>query len=386
MAVFIPKSFIARPWASQQFSQIVAWASKHHPFYQQWIVNPEIDVPILTRTNILENNKLLLNDHPVVAKTSGSTGVPVEIAQSAERRQQDNKDTAMFVGWLGGKLPRSRIVYAPNDTSADLLDVQSPIAEQLKFIRQRYQQFAAVAITTYPTNAVMLSEAILKQGLDFTFIQRFGCFAEVFEPQQEALIHRAFPNAKIWSTYSAMEFGMIAARCPHEPDFHHIMGHKLGIEVLDENNDPCQEGTVGRLVITDYMNKFMPFIRYDIGDLAASANCPCGRINRLALSQLSGKVRGALKHRNGQRMLFSGLSVSLRDIQGMMQYQVIQEALERFVVTVVVSEQTDLSRFKLNIEQAFEQHFSYFPKIEIVYAKHIPKGSNGKYYASICKV
>src|SRR5207248_6081560 len=107
-----------------------------------------------------------------------------------------------------------------------------------------------VAIITYPTNAEALCKRILERGLDMTFIRRFGCYAEALEPHQKGLIRKAFPNARIWTTYSSMEFGLIATMCPYEPDFYHISADRIGLEVLDADGMPCSDGEVGRIVLT----------------------------------------------------------------------------------------------------------------------------------------
>ncbi len=117
-----------------------------------------------------------------------------------------------------------------NDVPPWLMDAKAPIDRQIEFIFMRYQEAGAIAITTFPTNAEMLAQRIIERGLDMLFIQRFGVFAEMFETSQEELILKAFPNAQIWSTYSAEEVGLIATRCIYEPKLHHIMAHKLGLD------------------------------------------------------------------------------------------------------------------------------------------------------------
>ena len=256
-----------------------------------------------------------------------------------------------------------------NDVPPWLMDAKAPIDRQIEFIFMRYQEAGAIAITTFPTNAEMLAQRIIERGLDMLFIQRFGVFAEMFETSQEELILKAFPNAQIWSTYSAEEVGLIATRCIYEPKLHHIMAHKLGFEVLNEQDEPCENDEVGRLVITDYFNRQSQFIRYEIGDLVARGECPCGTSHLPALSQVLGRIRGALVHPNGQRVLFVDLSVALRDIKGMRQFQVIQEELDRFVVRVLADRNLDSE-----IHEAFEAHFGYQPEIDIRYEEEaIPR-------------
>ncbi len=384
----IPESFKQSSYAQAKFQHIVQWAQKNHPFYQRKWAESLPDINLLTREEILDHNDLLLNGHPVTGQTSGSTGIPVKISWSNERKSIEQKVTQRFVEWLGGSLPALKIIHLKDDQKGhEFLEVNSPVSTQIETILENHQRFGTIGITTYPTNAERLCQAIIEQQLDMSFIQRFGCYAEVFEPFQEDLIQQAFPNARIWSTYSSTEFGMIAARCPHEPDFHHIFAGKLGVEILDQDGRPCRHGEVGRVVITDYFNTHSPLIRYEIGDLAARGECPCGKIHFPALTSIKGKVRGALVHRNGERVPFTQLSVALRDIPGMRQYQVIQHELDNFTLRFVSHlKGAELEQLKSSASDQFYRHFGYTPAISFEQESEIMRGENGKFYASISYV
>lgn len=383
--IVIPKTFVNLPYAKKQFRAIVTWAKSNHPFYQHWLSTEDGQVPILNRLDVLDNNKILLNGHPVTATTSGSTGIPVKVSWSEFRSNIEQQVSDRFVSWLGGRLTVTRIIHL-DQPSNGCLDVKTSVDQQLKMIFDRYHQHKAVAITTYPSNAERLCREIINKELDMSYIQRFGVFAEVFEPYQEALIQQAFPNAQIWSTYSAMEFGIIAGRCPYFPQYHHLFSGKLGIEILNNNDEPCEMGQVGRIVITDYFNQNAPLIRYDIGDLGAWGKCPCGKISFPALSQVLGKIRGTLLHKNGERIPFTELSVAIRDIPGIRQYQVVQQGIEDFDVRIVLPSATVTTHLKDAVKKAFHAHFGYTPKINIIKETAIERSDNGKFYASICKV
>ncbi len=366
--------------AEAKFQHIVDHARETNPFYAEWLFGRD-SVPILTRRTLLENNDRILNGYPVTATTSGSTGMPVRISMSPQRHALTHKNNQRFIQWLGGPMIRSQIIYPRSAPTDEILDIKSPIEQQIEYLIQRYEKARAIALITYPTNALMLAQAVLESGRDMGFLRRLGLISEAFDPSQRAYIQSAFPNARIWSSYSSMEFGIISAECPHEPGFQHIMADCFRVEVLDENDRECPHGQTGRIVITDYYNTWSPLIRYEIGDLAVREPCPCGRIRLPAFSAVHGKVRGALKHRSGQRVLFADLSVALRDLPGMKQYQVIQEDLERFTVRLVMEEPLEQE-----IAAAFESHFGYRPQLTFEYHDVLPRDPNGKFHASICKV
>jgi phenylacetate-CoA ligase len=364
-----------------KFRRIVNHARKNNPFYAEWLREPG-RIPILDRKTFLDNNDKILNGNEVTARTSGSTGIPVRISKPQQSVAVDAQDTERLVEWLGGRVPVIQILHLGDKPSErDRLDINTPVPAQIDYLLKSNQDWEACGVTTYPTNAMMLAQHVLERGLDMGCYRRVGMIGEPFEPAQRAYVQSAFPRAQIWSSYSSMEFGMIAAQCPHEDSYQHIMSHKLLVEVLDEEDRPCEPGRVGRVIVTDYYNTACPFIRYEIGDLAVRRQCPCGWIPLPAFGEIHGKVRGALRHRSGKRIMFIDLSVAIRDLPGMRQYQVIQETLDDFTVKVVAPEDVDEG-----IRKAFVEHFGYLPNLTIEHLDVIHREASGKFHASICKV
>jgi phenylacetate-CoA ligase len=366
---------------------MVTWATAQHPFYRRTIADPENNVPLLSREQILDNNELLLNGHTVTGSTSGSTGIPVKVAMSPERGKMENRDNLMMAKWMGGPVANMKIVsLVSHKESANTLEVNTPLERQVEFIRRMHEQRQAVSLITYPTNMEALCQYIIENDIDMSFIQRCCCMSESYDEYHDMLIARAFPNAYATSTYSSVEVGMIAARCPQNPERHHFMAHKLGVEFLNEEGLPCELGEVGRIVITDYFNRFSPFIRYEIGDLAAPAECNCTLSKLPAMQNIIGKVRGTLLRRDGQRVMFTDFSTVFRDSPAVKQYQVIQEELERFTIRFVPVANADLAVFRQTVKTAFKQQFGYEAEFSFVLEKSIEREPGGKFHASICKV
>lgn len=388
-AIHIPESFQNRPYAAERFEAIVKWASEEHPFYQRWLPDPSQEIPLLTRETILENNDLLLNGRPERGQTSGSMGVPVRFAWSAQKIRANLLSNRIMVQWLGGRVPTTRIVRLKTDHKpADLMDVMTPLEDQLEFIRSRFHSHRAIALATYPTNATNLSRAIVERGLDFSFIKRIMCFAESLEAHQEGIIQQAFPQARIWTNYSTSEMGMIACRCPHDPDHHHIMANAMGVEILSEDGSPCDDGEAGRVVLTDYFNRDMPFIRYDIGDMAARGSCGCTQIGLPALRTIFGRVRGALKNLQGQSINLTGSSLgpALAKVEGLRQYQVIQEELNLFTFRYVSSPGVPDAGLREGVTDALARLLGHRPCVVFKKQASIEHEPSGKFFASICRV
>jgi phenylacetate-coenzyme A ligase PaaK-like adenylate-forming protein len=375
----IPASFIGRPYAEKCFTQIVQHAFAHNPFYQHFFASSST-IPLLTREILQEHNDEILNGHAVSGKTSGSTSIPVRIHWAQPRSALDNRDSTNYAEWFGGRLPHMKIVaLSAHKTAENTLEVASKVPVQLQFIQRQIAERGVRSLISYPTNLEQLAQHLLQAGEQIVELQRIVCMSELFEPSQELLIKQAFPNAQIAASYSSTEVGMIAGRCPHNPENYHIMAHKLGLEFLNAEGNPCIEGEVGQIVITDYSNRKMPLIRYAIGDLAAPITCPCGKIPLPALTQLLGKQRGILKHPNGGNVFSTELSAEIRDTPGIRQFQVIQHSPTLIELRLIARSDARIAEAEQGLRALFERVFGKALHLDFNWCQEIPRLPGGKY-------
>lgn len=381
----VPESFRHRPYARQHYSAIAGWAASEHPFYRKRVSGERPAFPVIGRMDVQLDNELLLNGHASTGKTSGSTATPVRVSWSRARAQMDKRDTALYVRWLGGPMPNARIVSTvAHEANDGTIDVTSPLEQQVEFILRRQRDVGACALITYPSNLALLCRHVVEQGIDMRFMRRVVSLSEVYEPWLDELAKDAFPNAVSTITYSSVELGLIAVRCPHRPENYHIMAHKLGVEFLDEAGRPCRDGEPGQVVVTDYWNRRSTLVRYALGDLAAPTTCGCGRIGAPAMTNIIGKVRGVLKRADGRPVMFTGLSPMFRDSPEIRQFQVLQPALGRFVVRHVPKQGADMEDFYARVRKRFAEDFGVEATVEFEAMDAIPRSAGGKFHGSIC--
>jgi phenylacetate-CoA ligase len=386
MRPVIPETFRDRPHARERYQAIAGWAAEHHPFYVRRVSGEAPDFPVLTRREVQEDNDLLLNGFPVTARTSGSTATPVRVSWTQQRSALERRDTAHFLKWLGGQMPSARIVaLSAQQADERTIDVGEPVEAQVQFMLRRQREAGACSLVTYPSNLERLCRHVIEEGIDMSWLRRIVSLSEVYEPWLDELAREAFPNAASSVTYSAVELGLIAARCPHRPENYHIMAHKLGVEFLDADGRPCREGEPGQVVVTDYCNRRTTMIRYALGDLAAPATCGCGRIRAPAMTNLIGKVRGVLKDRAGRPVMFNNLSPMFRDSPEIRQFQVVQTALGRFVVRYVPRSGAAMEPFFERVRERFLASFGDIEQLEFEVHQEIPRSAGGKFHGSICE-
>jgi phenylacetate-CoA ligase len=385
--IHIPAYFRNDSYAERCFSRIAAWAAEQHPFYQRLYTNPERSIPLLTRTEIQRHEKEFLNGHTVTGRTSGSTGEPVSVAWNEKRAQIEKRDSYAYLKHLGGELPTARILsVSAHRPAPNIFEITKPTEQQIEFIIQQHLSKGAVALTTYPSNIELLCHHILVNKLDFSFIQRVGCMSELFEEHHEQLIKKAFPRASIWTSYSCVEMGIVALRCPYNPRYHHIMSHKIGVEVLDDEGLACADGQQGKLVLTDYMNTQSPYIRYDIGDRAARAHCDCGRINMPALQDIVGKVTGTYLLADGRRVLFNNLKVAFRSLPMLAQFQLVQEAVDDFTLYFILRDKASAGGLQSLAQDIVSAQVGPAARINCVAKNESLRTAAGKLQATFSRV
>lgn len=103
-------------------------------------------------------------------------------------------------------------------------------------------------------------------------------------------------GAQVLDTYSSSEVGRIATQIsPGEA--YRVNTYSLIVEVLNERNERCVPGELGRVVITDLTNYATPLIRYDIGDWAIPEDPHHHR-----LREIRGRSRNVIQLPDGRKV------------------------------------------------------------------------------------
>jgi len=177
--------------------------------------------------------------------------------------------------------------------------------------------------------------------------------------------------------YSCNEAGYMALQCP-ENEHYHIQSENVILEVLNENNEHCQVGEVGRVVITTLHNFATPLIRYEIGDYAEVGEpCSCGR-GLPVLKRIVGRVRNLITYPDGTKKRPVVGSDSFEDICIVKQFQFVQKTVNDIEVKLVVENPlTEMEEDKLEklILKSLRNPFN----LEFSYHDAIPRSNGGKF-------
>jgi len=119
-------------------------------------------------------------------------------------------------------------------------------------------------------------------------LQSVSTYGEMVQPGLADLCDEVW-GAKLIDGYSCEEIGPLAQQCPHGS--YHVHAERVLLEVLDDDDNPCQVGGTGRVVVSSLHSFSRPVLGMEMGDLGAVGGaCACGR-GLPVLERIEGRVR-----------------------------------------------------------------------------------------------
>ena len=280
------------PYYRQMFAKLGTHARDIHGVRDLW------ELPVLTKSIIRENPDAFYprtrDREPFVeGRTGGSTGQPLRYRMSTE---DYHAGVALQMrGWgCGGYRPGDSVVIV---AGASLMSSSPGIISQVRDWLTNRRHLSSYGMTPkrmstylefisrwqpqyvygYASSLFALSRLALDRGLGpQSRIRALFSTAECLSPSARHAIEQAF-NCPVFDTYGLSDGGVSAYECAQHSGFH-IDLERAVLEVVDEAGRPVV-GRPGRILATSLLNRAMPFIRYDTGDIGVmtSESCSCGR-------------------------------------------------------------------------------------------------------------
>jgi phenylacetate-CoA ligase len=252
------------------------------------------------------------------------------------------------------------------------LDCKLTLDEQLAAVNASRPQ----VIQGYPSALTSLAAFAQHEGRSLHRPRLVFTDSELLTGESRRLIEDMLGVPPV-DVYGTWETGNIAYQCERRQG-HHVAIDCVVLEVVTDDGNPAGPGEEGRLVCTVLDNDAMPLIRYDLGDVAAYATepCACGRSFPL-LEVITGRANDQLRLADGRTISPEGLLARF-DAMGayVREYQVIQDARERFHVVVVPGVRFDETA-PGRIRAIFE---AWRPSVEVTIeaVERIPREPSGK--------
>lgn len=249
-----------------------------------FLINSIISVEDLSRNH--DKHVLLGKEKVYVETTSGSTGKPLAILKTNKTRiiesrylikcrKRINQDVSLNNGFL--------IIHG-SDRNLINLDIRND--------KEIYKDYDRLLFYFLKNNPKWAFSTVLIAKRFFSYIQETIGFDDFrkksnllfFETTSQSFSNEEKKNysellgTKLVNNYGCREVWNIAYECPY--GHLHVNNEYLLVSIIDDDNQIIeQDGVIGRVIITSFINKLFPIIKYLIGDYAKMYKhheCKCG--------------------------------------------------------------------------------------------------------------
>jgi phenylacetate-CoA ligase len=400
----------------EKLLKLLRHAGRHVPYYRDEFerlgINPEDlkglkdlqHLPLLNKSQVREHSARLIADN--VARrdclpntTSGSTGHILKFYN--DRRTSDFVNAvglraSRWTGWTLGDRQAMLWGRTADDRTSGLYGrIKNLVIHKKMFLstfdmsqtqmieyRDRINRFKPKLIHAYASALYLFCRYLKDCRLDIYRPLGAVTTAETLYPLQREMIASTL-DCPVFSRYGSREVSWVAQDCKEGRGLH-IFAEHVVVEILNERQEPCQPGEIGRLVVTDLDNYAFPFIRYDLGDLGIvnDSACPCGRGLPL-LDRIEGRVWDVITGTNGNHMVGPGWL--FRGINGIRQFQVVQDRVEELRLYVVGEADFGETERQMLVQRILS-HCGKDMKIDLRLVDCIPPASSGKHRYILSKV
>jgi phenylacetate-CoA ligase len=260
-----------------------------------------------------------------------------------------------------------------------IMDIQQDQRIQMGWLRRIEPDY----LITYPSNLETLAQLVRQDG-PLPSLKAIQSISETLTDEARADLEAAF-GIPVRNTYSCAEAGYLASPCP---DGHglHVHAENVILEVLGENDHPCQAGETGRVYVTHLHNSRGPFIRYELGDEATVGpkSCPCGR-GLLLLATVQGKSYPLFHLCDGSQKNSVTLARLVRKVGGHWQHQVIQKGVDHVVIRLAV-DGTWTPAHADNLRQSVQNFFGAPIRVDVEIHDRLAVPAHGKFQSMINEI
>jgi phenylacetate-CoA ligase len=259
---------------------------------------------------------------------------------------------------------------------------EQKLQEYVKILRSHKPKI----INAYASAIFLMAQYIKKQNIKDIKPTAILTSCEMLFNNQREIVKEAF-GCDVFDYYSGRETTFHAAECPEHTGYH--MAIENAVVEFIKDGEPASPAEFGKIIITDLSNYAMPFIRYEIGDLAKPSDekCPCRRQLPL-MKEISGRTRDIITTKDNHYItgaFFSTLFYNQKGhTKGIKQFQFIQKTKNYAILKIVKGDDFSEAELEKIIKKIRDQCIDM--DIEIDFVNNIPPTSSGKHRSTISEI
>jgi phenylacetate-CoA ligase len=316
----------------QKLVELLNYISQNSPFYKRLFAGRNIDLskiktledlqhlPVTTKEDLQQYNDdfLCVPQHKIIdyASTSGTLGDPVTfgLTDSDLDRLAYNEaisfacagiaegDVVQLMTTIDRKFMAGLAYFLGlRKLKVGVIRVGAGIPELQWDSILKYKPSYLITVPSFLLKLIEYAEA---HGIDYnnSSIKGAICIGESLRNQDFTMntLSKKITDKwtiKLFSTYASTEMSTAFTECEHGIGGHHHP-ELIITEVLDENNNPVNDGEAGELTFTTLGIEAMPLLRFKTGDIVQlhTSPCTCGR-NTLRVGPVIGRKKQMIKYK-----------------------------------------------------------------------------------------
>jgi phenylacetate-CoA ligase len=393
----------------QSLQELLIYCYTQVPYYTQLFNNIHLKpqdikslsdmekIPILTKELVRENYKKLIN-HDFKEKilhghTSGSTGKSLQLLQSKRTVQyrwavwfrfyarfgvKVSDPYATFTGQAAIPIKQSRPPYwRENYAMKQTVFTMHHISKnKIEAIVNRLNEGNFVYYVGYPSIIFTLANLIEEKNLKIIKPPNV-----IITGAESLLTYQREKISKVFGCFVTDQYGFTegcgnASRC--EYDMYH---EDFEYGILECYNPVInRDGSrTGKILATGFTNMAMPFIRYEIGDIATwiDIKCECDRHSK-TIREVNGRNEDFVITPEGNKIL--RFDYIFKDTINIAEAQVVQKELGSIIIRIVKRERYSEKDEKVLLKEVASK---VSPKLKVFfeYVSEIERGQTGKFRA-----
>ncbi|AYN01094.1 phenylacetate--CoA ligase family protein [Chryseobacterium sp. 3008163] len=229
-------------------------------------------------------------------------------------------------------------------------------------------------LITVPSFLLKMIDYAEKNGIDYKNSSVLGavCIGESIKNQDftDNILSQKIKekwNIQLYSTYASTEMSTAFTECELQ-----IGGHQhpelIITEILNDEENPVENGESGELTITTLGVEALPLLRFKTGDLVKAhyEPCQCGR-NTMRLGPVVGRKQQMIKYK-GTTLYPPAMNDILNDFDGILCYQIVIQSNEIGLDEIIIKLSTEREdeSFEGEVRDHFRAKLRVSPKIEFV--------------------
>ncbi|MFA6152817.1 MAG: AMP-binding protein [Chitinophagaceae bacterium] len=389
-----------KTFQEQKLLELLRYAKENSPYYKEVFKNHNIDIetirtledlqqlPLTTKEDLQKHNDefICVPQHQILdyASTSGTLGEPVTFGltdKDLDRLAYNEAISFECAGIQKGDLVQLMVtidrrfmaglayLLGLRKLGVGVIRVGAGIPELQWDSILKYKPNYLITVPSFLLKMIEYAEA---NHIDYrnSSIKGAICIGESVRDQEFALntLSKKITekwDIKLFSTYASTEMSTAFTECTYTQGSHHHP-ELIIVELLDDNNEPVQNGGIGELTFTTLGIEAMPLIRFKTGDIVQlhKEPCPCGR-NTLRVGPIIGRKQQMIKYK-GTTLYPPAMNDVLNNFENIVSH-VIEISTndwgtDEILIKIAATHQSD--EFLQQIKDHFRAKLRVTPKIE----------------------